>query len=151
MSKVSTIHENMLTRIGAILTSHVRLSNPYKIEENPEILLKQGYGIAIGSANKIRGDLNNYRRFEREFTGSITRKFAAKENDGASKATTEKQILEDAFLVAKDFELDTTLNETAITTDFVSDGGIEYVAREKDNFLMVRATFAVQYFENLNA
>lgn len=151
MSKVSTIYDNMITRVASVLSSHVRLPNPYKPDENSTIYLKKGYGVALGGAEISRRVIGGQVIMTRESTITVTRQYFSKENDPSSKASTEKQVLEDIFLVIKDFENDVTLNEVATNVTFRSDSGIEYVSNDKDQFLMVRATFAVDYFETLNS
>ena len=93
------------------------------------------------------GPLQSIRR---QFTIIITRKYEALENDGTKKATTEKQILEDALLIQKDVEADPTIAGTSVTAFFRSDSGIEYVSGNTDRFLKTEIVIEAEYFENLN-
>lgn len=149
MSKVSTVYDAMITRITALLPNHARLGNPYAPASNASLFLKQGYGVKIGPARDTNRIISNQKIIAREYTVVVTRKFLALENAPETKATTEKQLLEDAYLLVKDFETNTTINETAVMTSYTSDGGIEFIDKEKDHFLIVETVFTVEYLENL--
>ena len=149
MSQISSIYDAMHSRIVGVLTDHKRLPNPYKPIENTQLFLKKGYGVAILEGNNDNNQLSSQLGITRDFRVVITRKMYALENQGTDKATTEKNLLEDQFLVIKDFEKNTTLNSTASMTEYVSDSGIQTVSQDKDNYLSIETVFRVQYFENL--
>lgn len=149
MSKVSDVYQAYLTKIGTLLPSHSRLSNPYKPDENPSILIKQGYGLQLGPGTNTNRNMGCSLSVRREFTVVITRLYLAREDDGAAKAVTEKQLLEDAVLIQLDVERDPTINSTATSSFYISDGGIEYVSNDTDRFLKTEIKFESEYFENL--
>lgn len=150
MSNISTVYDAMITRIAAKLTTHLRLPNPYKPNENSELFLKQGYGVALGPALNTNRLVACKLSIERQFFVSISRKYFALESSATNKASTEKQLLEDQLLLIQDFESDPTLNGSAFKTVYVSDNGIEYVFGEKDQFLIINSVFSIEYLEALN-
>jgi hypothetical protein len=150
MSIISTAYDAMIARLGTLYPSGsgwVRLPNPYKPEENNELYLKQGYGIALGSGENTNRVVNCKFSINRTMTIVITRKFYAREDDASAKATTEKQLFEDQYELINDLEQDFTVNDSTMYTRYISDGGIEYISGEKDNFLMLRTEFSVEYLE----
>lgn len=151
MSKIADIYDAMNTRIAALLTTHTRLLNPYKVDENPSPFLKAGYGVALGSAENSKRMIYPKLSMRRVMTVVLTRKFYATEANVTAKASAEKQLLEDQLLVIKDFEANGALNATAFKTEFVSDGGIEYVSTDTDQFITTQTVFSVEYLEDLTA
>lgn len=149
MSKVSDVHAALIAKIETLLPGHVRLSNPYKPEENPNITLNKGVGLKIGSGVNTDNAQGCQTFIRREFTIVITRKYFALETDGQSKATTEKDILEDAILIQKEIESDQTVGGTSCSAHFQSDSGIEYVMGDTDKYLKTEITIEVLYFEIL--
>lgn len=150
MSNISTVYDAMITRIETLLPTYKRLTNPYKISENNERFLDIGYAVALGPATRGTGYVNSKVRVHRDFTVSLTRKYYAKETDVAAKATTEKQLFEDQILLIKDFEKDPTINSSgANLVAYESDGGIEHVFSNKDQYLLLRSTFTVDYLETI--
>lgn len=145
MSGITTAFNAIHTRIGALLSDHVRLSDPYSLEKNTEILLKQGYGVALGpsSANEaVEIPVVGVKRSQdKEFLISLTRQFYAKELDGAAKDVVALQLHEDLAILINDFTLEETLNDGALITDWDSEGGITTVFPDKDNFLAIQASF----------
>lgn len=150
MSKISDIHSAMVVRLEDLYPEHKRLPNPYKPFENNELFLKKGFGVAMNGATSPRPILSCQMSVQREITIVLTRKYFAKESDAEGKAATELELMEDQYLLLKDFDKDTTLNETAIMTKFVSDSGIQYVSTETDRYMMIETVFTVDYFEDLN-
>ena len=149
MSEVSTVYDALITRIEAVLTGHFRLSNPYKLEENPSTFLRIGYGVGIGSGTNTRRPMAGCISIERSFPVSITRRYAALETNASAKATTEKQLMEDMFLLIKDFHENTSLTNGNRVVRFDSDNGINYVETETDRFMYVTGIISIEYFENL--
>lgn len=149
MSKISGIYDAFQARIAVILPAHARLSNPYDIVENPESYLKKGVGLALGPARKAGKLFAGCKQMlYRDFVVSITREVIAREIDGARKAETEKQILEDLYLLIQDFEKTPSVNELG-TAQYESDTGIVTVIKDGDALMLVSATFSVLYVETL--
>ena len=145
MSTISTLHDAVINRVSTTLSGHLRLSNPYQLEQNPDRYLEQGYGVAFG------GGINSDRQvacklsMQREIVISITRRYLGQETDVTSKATLDKQLYEDQLLVIKDLYD----NITEAPIKFVSDGGTEFIVSDKSNYLALRSTFQIEYFESI--
>lgn len=150
MSKIADAYNAMITRVSTLLPSHVRLPNVYRVPQNPDPYLSQGYGIQLGSAQNTNRNLGCKLSVERQMVVVISRKFYAREYDPEEKATTEKQLFEDQFLVIKDMEKDPTLNNTVMMTKYLSDTGIQFVdAENKEQYMFIESTFSVEYLEDL--
>ena len=152
MSQITVAYDAFLARIetvlGTVAGGYFRLPNVYKPEENSERFLDLGYGVALLSGQNTNRNVNCKFSVERTFQVVLTRKFYALEADPTGKADAEKALFEDQYKLINDFEQDISINGAAMYTRYVSDGGIEYVSGEKDNYLMLRTEFAVEYLES---
>lgn len=150
MSKISDAYDAIVLQVQNLLPSHVRLSNPYAINENTESALRQGWGIALLSGTNTERNIGCKLSVSRQFSVVLTRKMYANELNVEGKASTEKQLFEDQFTLIQAFESDPTLGLTDIAAlKWESDNGLEFVFGEKDNFLQLNSTFTVEYFEQL--
>ena len=152
MSQFSTGFDTSKSRIDAILTSAEglkKLTDAYDIPNKSELLLEQGYGLAIGpGANTHRLQSSNL-SVKRDMIVTISRKIYALDEDVSAKETVTKQLIEDKLLVAKDLEINSTLNGGRIVSGYEADGGIQFVAKEQENYAYVQFTIQIEYFESL--
>lgn len=149
MSAVSTMFDNLKTRVAAVLTGFNELPDAYAIEGNPDLYLKKGFSIGFGAGVNSKRLQSNKMSIRREMVITISRALDATELDPSGKQTTAKQLLEDLRSVISDLELNSTLNNGQTIAGFEADQGIQSVDGEKENFLFVQGTFAVEYFESL--
>lgn len=151
MSIITDAYDAMLSRVETVLDTanqdYFRLPNPYKPEENNDQFLKKGYGIAIQGAANTNRFVNCKFSIGRTMQVILTRQYFAREDDAASKATTEKALFEDQYSLINDFEQDISINGQTMYTRYVTDGGIEYVQSGTDKFLMLRTDFLLEYVE----
>lgn len=150
MSNFSTLYDAIVTRIETVLSSHVRLPNPYKIEENTETYLRLGWGVAMTSATNTKRELSCRVSIRRDFVVTITRKFYAVESNVSNKVSVEKALIEDMILLIHDFYDNTALPGALGIVEFESDAGINYVFSGKDSFLALPITFSVESFETVS-
>jgi len=153
MSIITAGSDALLARLAALFPEGDGwhwLPNAYKPEENPELLLRQGYGLALGPGENTQRLVNCKFSVNRSITVVLTRKYDALENDATAKFATEKQLFEDQYRLINDLEQDVSVNGTTMYTRWESDGGIEYVEGDTDRFLMVRTEIALEYLEEFN-
>ena len=149
MSKISTVHAAILSRIATLLPSRTRLINPYRVESNPDGIYQSGYGIAMNAAEATKRSLGGKVWIRRDFTVVLTSKFHKLDLDATASATAELALFEDQLLLIKDFETNTTVNGVAIKVEYQQDTGILFREATKDNFLYVETLFFVEYSEDL--
>lgn len=150
MSIISNAYDALLTRLDTLypsLSGWNRLPNPYKPEENTELFLRQGYGVAMGPGQNTNRQVNCKFSVSRDMVVILTRKYDALENDAVGKAVTEKQLFEDQYALINDLEQDISINGQTMYTRYISDGGIEYVRGDTDRFLILRTVFSLEYME----
>jgi len=151
MSKISTIYDGIVTRLDTLFPDHRRISNPYFPDENSTPALRKGYGLQIGSISNPQEVLSCQLSIDRDMIITLSREFRAREFQLTKKEDTFKDLLEDQFLILKDFEGDPTLGLSGVLTNilFVSGSSIERVFDDKDNFVKLDTTFSIKYFEDL--
>lgn len=150
MSKPVDIYDHLITRLGAVLSTHARLPNPYKPDENAEAFLVKGYGLKIGPGTNTQRTMTCGKIFEeRNFTIVLSRKYFAREDDAANKAVAERELMNDSWLVKNEIEKDPTLGGKSANAYFVSDTGTNYVFSDKDRFLLNELTVSIEYVESL--
>ena len=125
-----------------------QIPNPYKPEENPDIYLRQGWGLAFGPAENTNRQVNCKFSVARNVTVILCRQTDALENDAALKVAADKLLFEDQAVLINDLEQDIAVNGTTMYTRWETDGGIEYVKGQTDRFLMLRTEFRMEYLEN---
>lgn len=153
MSVISTAYDAIVLEVQEQLASHVRLPNPYEVDKNIEPILKLGWGIKLGPAVNTHRMIDCHATFERDVSIVITRKFYAQELNATDKASVEKLLLEDQFLILKEFEKRPQVNNTSGVIKFIyeSDTGIESVfVNEAGNFLKIESVFKLEYEELLS-
>lgn len=151
MSVVTDVYDTIHARLPTLFPSHLRLSNPYAPEENPESVIKQAYGLKVGAATNTNRNVGCKISISREYSVVFTRKYYANELDASAKASTEKLLLEDARLVENDVEQNVFLIGVANNPNikFISDTGIEFVFAENKPFYKIEVLLLVEYFETL--
>jgi len=150
MSKASTTYDALIARIEAVLPSHKRLPKPYRIDQNSERFLKQGFAVQILTGSNTGKQISCNLILAREFLVILTRRDFGRQLQRDHKEVTEKELLEDLFLVIKDVENSPGLDSPdVITTDYVNDTGIVNIFADKENYLQMGAILRIQYQEDL--
>lgn len=150
MSTISDAYDKIINQMNSSFPNHTRISNPYELAENNRLFLTQGFGVALGEATNVQQYTGTKMRIQRTVNIALTLKFYAREMDATSKADTEKTLLEDHFTLIDDFRSNNNLNGTVADFEYQSDGGIESVFAEQDQFLAVVSQYQLDYIENLN-
>lgn len=148
-SVISSAYDAIVTRMGIVLPSHTRISNPYSVDENPEPMLRLGWGLRVADGVNSNRMVNCQLSTDRKFVIVLTRKYYARELDVVSKASTEKDLLEDNFLVIQDFEKNTMLGAIVAKANYESDTGIQFVFNQDKPFYKIESTLSVEYFDQL--
>lgn len=148
MSNISTFHDALLTRLQTVFPNHMRLPNPYAIDQNPQGHMIKGYGIKFGSANNSNADLCSINP-EREIIVVLTREYLATDADPASKATAEKNLYEDQLLLIKDAYSESTYSGSVYKFYWESDSGVLFQFEDERQFLYLETSFTCQYRETI--
>lgn len=151
MSLISDGFDALILRVETVLdaatNNYTRLPNPYNVEDNTEIKLRKGYGVALQAAENTNRQVNCKFSVSRTMEVVLTRLYTGYEENAVEKASTEKLLLEDQYKIINDLEQDVTINGTTMYTRWETDGGLEYVSGETGRFLMLKTQFSLEYLE----
>lgn len=150
MSKITQIHEALLARLAAVLPSYRRLANPYDIEDNNELYMTKGYGVAVGSGTRTDRLISCQKSWERSFTVILINQITTTDHNIAANDDIQRNLLEDHFAVFSDLEKETTLSQIAIRSQVESDDGIEFVDLETARYYVIQLSVLTEYLEDLS-
>lgn len=149
MSQISSIYDAWETVIEANLTAYTKIRDPYEPDANPEVLLRKGYGIAIGDGLNSERLLSCKLSVERTFNIILVNTITATPNNKAAMATLEKNLMEDQFTLINAVEKDAGLNGTVRNVAYQADSGIDFLEGDSSRHLLLETQFVVEYFEDL--
>lgn len=144
MANLSLIYEGLISLIESKLPTYNRLADAYDDAANDLIRIEKGYSLGISSGeNTERYITGDTLASNRTFSFKITNLYTANEGDPVARATQEKALYEDAFLVWKELEKISVLNGIDVmNARYLSDDGIEYLGDEKKAITIISAISA---------
>ncbi len=151
MSTISSAIDLIKTAVTTALPNHTYLTNAYQPEENNNLYLNQGVGIAWRQAINTNREVCPKIYQSQTFEVVITRNYFASDLNVDDKESQAKQIFEDALLVISALSIDVldSLNQSVAICKYLGHNGIETVFGEKDNYLKATLNFEFEYYETL--
>lgn len=149
MSKISMIHAALIARLEAVLPTYRRLTNPYDIEDNNELYLTKGFGIAVGPGFRTDRLVSCQKSWERDFNILLTNQITTTDHNLSANETIQKNMLEDHYAVFADLEKETTLSAITIRSQVESDDGLEFVDLETSRYYLMQINVITEYLEDL--
>jgi hypothetical protein len=150
MSTIETVYDTFTDKVAAALTGYARIANPYDLADNPDIILRKGYGVAIGPGTNTERFVGCIATWEANFVVGIILQVASTENNVDGRSTTERNLLEgvEALLIA--FENDPSLSGNVIKAVVNSHSGIQYIPGERGKYVAIEIDFTVEYLQTLS-
>lgn len=146
---IENIYDQLVTAIDGLLTDYTRLPNPYQIEANTYLHLRQGYGIAIGPAVDTEREIGCKMYWERNFGIVLVRKLGATQNNTAARVLIEKDILNDHDTIVKYFYNNQTLGGYTAKIRVDGDSGISFIDASDLKFLTMEVSIFVEYSDTI--
>lgn len=153
MSKISTIYDQLVNTTIPSLTgfnSKTRISNPFEIEKNDLMLLKNGWGLKLGPASDSPFQEFNKTKVTQVFSIVLTRQVIKTQHNYTNLDTAVKLLKEDALLVRLDFynadQLGLDSSIELIT--FSGESEIEYIDDEFE-IIVMQVDFNFEINENI--
>ena len=149
MSKVSSIYDALISSLDTLFpsgSSYQRIYNAYDLTDNPEHVLRKGYGLQFESSTiNVTGDeFGSYAKaatitisFAREV---IRQKFQVENMDENVKA-----VMEDVHTITSSWSDPSNIDENIEDVTPSGDSGVEFVRGEKQNFISVAVTFEIKF------
>lgn len=149
MSKVSDIHDAIVSALSAELPSYARIPNPYAIDENTALFLKRSFGVSIDAGVNTQRFVGCIATWARTYTVKLITQVVNTENDVLGRANVEKDIDNDRDKVFKAFESTyATLGGTVLKAIITDDSGIQYIEGQQGKFLAIEMSLEVEYQES---
>lgn len=149
MSDISTIHAGYVAVTVAALTSYVRIPNPYDPQENADLLLDKGFGLAIGEDENTGRMAKPTLSLARQFRILLINQISSHEQDVSGRSDQSLLLMEDAFTLIKAIEGDFTLNGEDHITTYQGSNGISFLIADRARYFSTELTFETEYFESL--
>lgn len=149
MSKISQIHDALISLIAGQLSTYIKLPNPYFIRDNNELFLKKGYGVAVGTGTRTDRLLSCQFSWQRDFHVVLTQLVTTTDSNTTQRETIVKNLLEDHTLVIEQIEKNTSLNGLCIRSEVVSDTGIQYLEGETGRYFVIEIDVVTEYLKDL--
>lgn len=150
MTKIADIKSAVETKLSTALgSSYARIPNPYSLDENTMLILRNGYSVAVGSGTNTDRLINCGTSWEREFVIGVVTQVVTTENNTTKRETFVQAILDAHRLVLQAFENDVTLGGLVIKALVAGDGGVSFIDGARGKFLAVEISLLVEYLEDL--
>jgi len=146
-TKITSIYNQLITEIETKLSSYTRIPNPYAPEENPELFLRKGYGIGIGTALNTRRLVCGYFSIKRNFSIMLINQLFSTDTNSSSRGDFERLMMEDQYQIINALEANNTLSGSAVSTLFASDSGIQFISGEIGKYVICETIFEIEYLE----
>jgi hypothetical protein len=148
MSKATDCFDKINTLVASALSTFTKLPDVYKLSENPQLYLRNGFGIGFGPASNTNRHICNQVTIKRSFTISLIKQVIALEMSD-DRRTFEKDIINSLYSVINAFENDRTLNGSAVKIEFMSDSGVQFLEGDTESYILLEGSFDVEYFEQI--
>ena len=151
MSKITDVYSAVIDQIETLFPTKTRLHNAYNLEENPEIVRKDSWGLRVETATREDTEFCNL-SLNRQFTIVFLRHFIslAGKEDGFDAVTVS--ILEDQQAFSNVFYSPSELGEQAIIDriEISNISGIQELATGEKRYLYGEITFNILISELIN-
>jgi hypothetical protein len=151
-TQITAIYDSIVTTVSGLLSSYIRLQNPYDLSDNTEGALRKGWGIAVGTSTNSNRQVSCHVSQVQTIRIVISRQMYASDLNVSAKADAQKNLLEDLFLVIKEYskeEISLAGNEQA-NINYIGHDGIEEVFVKEKHYIKIEGSFVIEYFETLN-
>ena len=148
MTAITNLYNTIYTIVSTTLTSRLELYNPYDLENNSDLTLKKGYGIAFQESTYNQELYNVQRDTSRNIVISLTERVDDHRASSSVRRVVEKNLFEDRYSIISALINNFEIHKYGEELDLVGDNGIEFVRAEGKNYLALRITFSLKYSEN---
>lgn len=149
MQAAINVKDALLAICAAQLTSAKRIPNAYFAQANSQLILANGYGVALRGGEPGTRELNQRMQVSRGYDIHLVRLMPATSHDATTRDDVEEAMVLDAGKILVAVESESTLGQSAIKSDYTGDSGIEFLSTDRGNYLLLTISFNVLYSESL--
>ena len=148
MSKISTIYPAIISTIETLFPAKTRLHNPYNVEENPDLVRKNAWGLRVESAEKVDQEFCDL-SLSRQYTVIFVRNFVSLQGKEDGFDATTVSILEDQQSLTSALYSTDRIGQSALIDiiDIVSISGVQELKTDEKKYLLCEVTFTITISE----
>ncbi|RLC38723.1 hypothetical protein DRH27_01590 [Candidatus Falkowbacteria bacterium] len=148
MTAITDIYDQLVTLIEAALTDYVRLPDPYNVDENTELFLRKGYGVAFGDDTNTNRKIGcNKVSIDQQFVVPIMNQVTTTDTNAVGHAALEKALIEDKFKIVKAIETDSDLSGKTMKALYLGSSAITYLEGDRNKYLLTELFISTEYLE----
>ena len=151
MSKIVDIYTALADLIESTLPGYTRLPNPYSVDTNTYLHLKNGYGIGIGAGRDTERYVGCIATYERVFTIILVKIMSTTQNNTGKRVIIEEALLTDHTKLKNKIYQESTLGNIAIKSTILDDQGIGFIDPGKNKYLSLEMNCYIEYQEDPTA
>jgi len=145
MSEISDVYDAIISKMVELFPNKPRIPNPYSLQDNPDRLLKDSWGVSVGDGSRTELSFCHL-QLERSFEIVLTREMFTIDTKEDGFDFSVKSLLEDARTVQLEFY---KLDELGIADkidqlDISGTGPISTIFGEKYKFLSLSINITVK-------
>ena len=148
MSKISTIYPAIISTIETLFPAKTRLHNPYNVEENPDLVKKNAWGLKVESAERVDQEFCDL-SLSRQYTVIFVRNFVSLQGKEDGFDATTVSILEDQQSLSSALYSTDRIGQSALIDiiDIVSISGVQELKTDEKKYLLCEVTFTITISE----
>lgn len=147
-TKVEQVYDALTTLCENTLTGYKRFPNPYSLDANTFLHLKDGFGVAIGNGSDTERFLGCEVTWQRNFIVTLVKQITTTQNNLAKREIIEVDILNDHDKLMKAIYRDNSLGGKAIKSIVTDDGGVNFIDGDRLKFLAMEINVVVEYADS---
>lgn len=148
MSSLSTIYDSFQSLIETELPAYKKIPNPYFPDTTGNLLSIKSYGIVLGAGFNTERYVGCKITIQRTFQIILLQQITTTDHNLVAKATIEKQMFEDQWILINALEKDTTLAQSSIKTKYTTDSGLQFLDGDRNKYFLLISDFESEYQED---
>jgi hypothetical protein len=138
------IYNSILSSVSALFPNKQRIHNPYELSDNPELIMKDSWGIKVGQSSLVELVFCNLST-EREYSLLLIRQFASVGSKDTAFDAVTTSILEDQALLLDVLHSPNELGIPDIINNLVigNISGIEFMQANEKKYLFCEVAFNI--------
>jgi hypothetical protein len=151
MSTISVIYDALYEAIETLFPDRIQLPDSRNIDQNPDPILKNGYGVTWESGD-LTDELQGRAYFDERNIGVIlTNRVARLDTSATADRAVEKALFEDRKSLIDYLKTNKQILKAAEFFEATADEGIQSVEAEKQNIIYLKINFTTRYMQVLNS
>lgn len=147
MSDISDIIDAVSAHVEAQVVGITKIPNPYEPTKNPDMFLKNGYGLGVGPATNTNRKLSCQVSIQREIVIMLLREVAMVDTRADDIENQLKTLLEDELLIIKAIENDQDLGGVSYQARYSDSDSVDYLEEDSSKYFKLVTAFQVEYAE----